>query len=97
MDSRFTLLVRHFSYGLPANPLIFYLPATGATFIALLLAIPQNITATLIASLASFFAAFLTLIAFAIDIALFAYVKHKVGTLPDVQGKTTTSAGKLFP
>ncbi|KAF9463360.1 hypothetical protein BDZ94DRAFT_1259169 [Collybia nuda] len=67
--------------------------ATGAIFIALLLSFSQHTTMTLISSLTAFFAAFLTLIAFAVDIALYAYLKHQVNKLPDVQGKTTTSAG----
>ena len=55
--------------------------AAIVSFVALLLSFSTHITVTLLASLASFLAAVLTLIAFAIDIALFASVKHKVGTL----------------
>ncbi|KAG1866050.1 pali-domain-containing protein [Suillus subluteus] len=55
--------------------------ACCVAFIALLLSISQHITITLVASLVSFLAALLTLIAFAINIALFAYVKHELGTL----------------
>ncbi|KAF8642922.1 hypothetical protein AX16_009310 [Volvariella volvacea WC 439] len=62
--------------------------ATAVTFIALLLSFSSNLTVTLFASLASFLAAFLTLLAFACDIALFAYVKHQVGKLPNVNVDT---------
>lgn len=68
--------------------------ATGVTFIAMLLSFSQHVTVTLMSSLTAFFAAFLTLIAFAVDIALYAYLKHQVNKLPDVHGKTTTSAGQ---
>jgi len=74
--------------GLAVHPV-----ATGITFIALLLSLSQHITVTLLASLASFLAAVLTLIAFAIDIALFAYVKHQINKLPDVSGSTKTGPG----
>lgn len=37
-----------------------------------------------------------TLIAFAIDIALYAFVHHEIGKLPDVNGHTNTSAGAPF-
>ena len=55
--------------------------ATAVTFIALLLALSTHITVTLLASLAAFLAALLTLIAFAIDIALFVFVRHEMGNL----------------
>lgn len=55
--------------------------AACVAFIALLLSISQHITITLVASLVSFLAALLTLIGFAINIALYAYVKHELGTL----------------
>lgn len=38
-----------------------------------------------------------TLIAFAIDIALYAFVHHEIGKLPDVSGNTNTSAGMSRP
>jgi hypothetical protein len=38
-----------------------------------------------------------TLIAFAIDIALYAFVHHEIGKLPDVSGNTNTSAGTSRP
>ncbi|KAH7882204.1 hypothetical protein F5I97DRAFT_437213 [Phlebopus sp. FC_14] len=62
--------------GLAVHPV-----ACGVTFIALLLSLSQHITVTLFASLVSFLAALLTLIAFVIDIALFAYVKNQMGNL----------------
>jgi len=74
--------------GLAVHPV-----ATAVTFIALLLSMSQHVTVTLIASLMSFLAAALTLIAFAIDIALFVFLRHQVDKLPDVQSKTTPSPG----
>ncbi|KAF8064211.1 actin cortical patch SUR7/pH-response regulator pali [Lyophyllum atratum] len=70
--------------GLAVHPV-----ATGVTFIAFLMSFSQHVTVTLVASLTSFLAALITLIAFAIDIALFAYLKHQVNKIPNVQGKTT--------
>ncbi|KDQ52443.1 hypothetical protein JAAARDRAFT_162894 [Jaapia argillacea MUCL 33604] len=67
--------------------------ATGVIFIALLLSFSTHITVTLIASLVAFLAALLTLIAFACDIALYAYVKHQVGKLPGVSESTITGPG----
>ena len=52
--------------------------AAAVTLIALVLACSNHIATTLFASLVSFLAAILTLIAFAIDIALFALVKHEM-------------------
>ncbi|GLB44587.1 putative SUR7/PalI family protein [Lyophyllum shimeji] len=74
--------------GLAVHPV-----AAGVTFIAFLMSFSQHVTVTLAASLTSFLAAFITLIAFAIDIALFAYLKHQVNKLPDVNGNTTAGAG----
>lgn len=79
---------------LPTDLPCFCVIATGVTFIAMLLSFSQHVTVTLISSLTAFFAAFLTLIAFAVDIALYAYLKHQVNKLPDVHGKTTTRAGQ---
>ncbi|KAI9457398.1 hypothetical protein HD554DRAFT_2207207 [Boletus coccyginus] len=62
--------------GLAVHPV-----ACGVAFIALLLSFSQHITVTLIASLVSFLAATLTLIAFAIDIALYAYFKNQMDNL----------------
>jgi ABC-type nickel/cobalt efflux system permease component RcnA len=52
----------------------------------------QHITITLVASLVSFLAALLTLVAFAINIALFVYVKHELGTL-NINETTITGPG----
>ena len=68
--------------------------ATGVTFIALLLSLSTHVTFTLLASLASFLAALLTLIAFAIDIALYAWVKHQMGKLDGVGSTTDTAPGE---
>ncbi|EPQ55636.1 pali-domain-containing protein [Gloeophyllum trabeum ATCC 11539] len=62
--------------GLAVHPV-----ATAVTFIALLLSFSTHVTVTLLASIVSFLAALLTLIAFAIDIALYAYVHHEMGKL----------------
>lgn len=67
--------------------------ATAVTFVALGMSISQNATITLFASLTSFLAAFMTLIAFACDIALFVYLKQQVNKLHGVVAKTTPSAG----
>jgi len=74
--------------GLAVHPV-----ATGITFIAFAMSFSQHLTVTLLASLVSFLAALLTLIAFAIDIALFAYLKHQVNKLSDVHATTKTGAG----
>ncbi|KIJ61260.1 hypothetical protein HYDPIDRAFT_116273 [Hydnomerulius pinastri MD-312] len=73
--------------GLAVHPV-----AAAVTFVALLLSLSQHITVTLFASLTSFLAALLTLIAFAIDIALFAYVKNEMGNL-GYGGETITAPG----
>ncbi|KAH7911876.1 actin cortical patch SUR7/pH-response regulator pali [Hygrophoropsis aurantiaca] len=62
--------------GLAVHPV-----ALVVTFIALLLSFSQHVTVTLAASLVSFLAAVLTLIAFAIDIALYAYTKDQMNKL----------------
>ncbi|EDR09461.1 uncharacterized protein LACBIDRAFT_319082 [Laccaria bicolor S238N-H82] len=62
--------------GLAVHPV-----ATAVTFIALILSLSTHITVTLIASLVAFLAALLTLIAFAIDIALLVFVRHEMGNL----------------
>jgi len=74
--------------GLAVHPV-----ATAVTFLAFLLAFSTHITVTLISSLMAFLAALLTLIAFAIDIALFAYLKHQTNKLP---GSRRTVAGPGF-
>jgi hypothetical protein len=70
--------------GLAVHPV-----ATGATLAALALSFSAH---TLIASLVSFLAAFLTLIAFAIDIALFALVDHEMNKL-QLDANTNTAPG----
>jgi len=66
--------------------------ACGISFIALLFSFSQHITVTLIASLISFLAAILAVIAFAIDIALYAYFKNQMGDL-GFDGDTITGPG----
>jgi len=62
--------------------------ATAVILVALLLSFSTHLTVTLVASLMCFLGAVLTLIAFSIDIALFAYVKSKMNNIPDVQENT---------
>ena len=66
--------------------------ACGVSFVAFLSSFSQHITVTLIASLFSFLAAILALIAFAIDIALYAYFKNQMGNL-GFGGNTITGPG----
>jgi len=73
--------------GLAVHPV-----ACGVAFIAFLLSFSQHITVTLLASLVSFLAATITLIAFAIDIALYAYFKNQMGDL-GYGSKTITGPG----
>ncbi|EMD32824.1 hypothetical protein CERSUDRAFT_118517 [Gelatoporia subvermispora B] len=72
--------------GLAVHPV-----AAGVSLIALLFSLSTHVTMILLASLLSFLAATLTLIAFAIDIALYAFVKHEMGHFSDVS-KTTDTA-----
>ncbi|KAL0571247.1 hypothetical protein V5O48_010717 [Marasmius crinis-equi] len=67
--------------------------ATAVTFIALLLSFSTHVTVTLLASLVSFLAALLTLIAFACDIALYAFLKHKAKEVNDIRANTNTAPG----
>lgn len=62
--------------------------------VALLLSLSTHVTMTLLASLVSFLAALLTLISFAIDIALLAFVKHQMGKLVGVSEHTNGGPGK---
>lgn len=48
---------------------------------------------TLVASLLSFLAALITLIAFAVDIALLAFFHHEVGNLVDVRSSVIAGPG----
>jgi hypothetical protein len=73
--------------GLAVHPV-----ATAVTFVALLLAFSTHITVTLVSSLVSFLAALLTMIAFAIDIALFVYVRHQTDKL-NIGARTNPAPG----
>jgi len=68
--------------GLAVHPV-----ACVVTGIAWLLSFSDHITVTLISSFVSFLAALLTLIAFALDIALFAWTKHQMSNL-DIPSST---------
>ncbi|KAI0070875.1 pali-domain-containing protein [Panus rudis PR-1116 ss-1] len=74
--------------GLAVHPV-----ATGVTLIAFILSLSSHITMRLLAALVSFLAALLTLIAFAIDIALYAWVKHQIHNLDGVSSNTNTAPG----
>jgi len=73
--------------------LVVHVIATGVTLIAWLLACSKHFATRLVAMLVAFLAALLTLIAFAIDIALFTYVKNKMDDIPDVSEKTMPGPG----
>ena len=65
--------------------------AAGVTFLAAVCAFSTHATGTLLASVLSFLAAFITLIAFCVDIALLAYTRHQMNKLPG--SHTNTAAG----
>lgn len=65
------------------------------TLIAFLLSLSTQVTVILLASLASYLAALLTLISFAIDIALYVFVKQQMEKLSGVIEHTNTGPGKL--
>lgn len=71
--------------------------ACAMTFIAFLLSLSTHVTVILLASLASFLAALLTLIAFAIDIALYVFVKNRMAKLTGVIEHTNTAPGAPIP
>lgn len=68
--------------------------AAIVAFFALLFSLSTHVTMTLIASLLSFLAALITLIAFACDIALYAFVKHEFSKVQGVKADTVTGPGK---
>ncbi|TCD67394.1 hypothetical protein EIP91_012429 [Steccherinum ochraceum] len=74
--------------GLAVHPV-----AAAVTFVAFLLSLSNHVTFTLLSSLVSFLAALLTLIAFAIDIALFARIKHQAHLLAPIPTTTDTAPG----
>ncbi|KAF8491958.1 hypothetical protein JB92DRAFT_2797328 [Gautieria morchelliformis] len=67
--------------------------ATGIIFIALLSAMSTHLTVMLVASLLSFLAALVTLVAFAIDIVLFALTKERIHNLRGVASNTDAGPG----
>jgi hypothetical protein len=73
--------------------LILHPIAAGVTFVAWLLAFSEHVTVSLVASLVSFLAALFTLIAFAIDIALYAHVRKQMNDLNTIQKNTNTGPG----
>jgi len=73
--------------------LILHPISAGVIGLALLLSLSQHLTVTLIASLMSFLASFFVLIAFACDIALFAYLKRRASKLDGVNASTKPGPG----
>ncbi len=73
--------------------------AAGVTLIALLCSFSSHFTLVLIASLLSYLAALLTLVAFAIDIALYVIVRDRVNNLDNVGVRSVAAPGEriLFP
>lgn len=67
--------------------------ATAVTFVAFLFSFSSHVTITLVASLLSFLAAVITLIAFACDIALYAFVHHEVKNVNGINANTNTAPG----
>ncbi|KAH9987374.1 hypothetical protein BJV77DRAFT_796733 [Russula vinacea] len=74
--------------GLAVHPV-----AAGVTFIALLFSLSSHVTLSLLASLLSFVAALLTLIAFAIDITLYIIVHNRVQRLQYGLARTVAAPG----
>lgn len=74
--------------GLAVHPV-----AAGVTFVALLCSFSSHFTLVLIASLLSFLAALLTLIAFAIDISLYVIVRDRVNNLDNVGVRSIAGPG----
>ncbi|EIN05736.1 hypothetical protein PUNSTDRAFT_106723 [Punctularia strigosozonata HHB-11173 SS5] len=74
--------------GLAVHPV-----AAGVSFLALVFSLSTHLTAMLFASLTAFLAALITLIAFAIDIALFAFTHHQMGKVQGVKKNVNTAPG----
>lgn len=74
--------------GLAVHPV-----AAGVTFIALLCSFSSHATLILVASLLSFLAALLTLIAFAIDVALYVIVRDRVNNIDNVDVRSVAAPG----
>jgi hypothetical protein len=70
--------------------------ATAFAFIAFLLAFGKGSTLMLFTYIVTFFAAFLTLVAFAIDIALYAYASNQLADLDGISSHTLTGPGKAL-
>ena len=71
-------------------------PATGLILLAFLLSTSTHLTVTLLSSLTSFLAALASLIAFAIDIALYLELKHEVDKLVGVSWPAVTGPGEIY-
>jgi hypothetical protein len=73
--------------------LILHPIATAIIFVAWLLGFSEHVTVSLIASLVSFLGALFTLIAFAIDIALYVHVRKQVNDLHTINSNTDAGPG----
>ncbi|KAJ7455786.1 pali-domain-containing protein [Mycena latifolia] len=89
LDGQEVVISASWTRGLAIHPV-----ATGVVAIAFGFAASKYEHGPLVASLTSFFAAFMLLIAFAIDIALYANVHHEIGKLKNVQ--ENVNAGSAF-
>jgi len=68
--------------------------AAAVTFLAFIFSFSQHVVLTLVASLLAFLAALITLIAFFVDVALLAFVRHEISDhLAGVSAKTITGPG----
>lgn len=68
--------------------------ATAVIGIAFILSLSSNLAIELASSIVSLLAAFLTLLAFIIDIALYAHTKHEMHAID--QSKTVTAPGTFL-
>jgi len=69
---------------------------TGVTFIALLFSFSTHFTFMMLASMMSFLAALLSLIAFGIDVALFVHLRSEMSKLTGIPERTVPGPGKLL-
>jgi hypothetical protein len=85
---------------MPALTLLLRTVAAAVTFIALLFSLSSHGMPAMLATILSFLAAFLTLIAFAVDISLVVILRNRVHSLADAEGHTFAGPGMettLFP
>ncbi|THU87634.1 hypothetical protein K435DRAFT_730594 [Dendrothele bispora CBS 962.96] len=83
-----TVIGSSWTRGLAVHPV-----AAAATFVAFCLSFSSHLTVLLAASMTSFLAAFLTLLAFLIDIAFYAEVHHKSNDIGSIDVDVNTAPG----